>query len=260
MTGEKVSVAEAANEADDAQGRQRSTIGFPYVALNDAVELVQAIHGNVGLGECDDAQLAAWTTQSTKSSSFRIQLSGARMFGLMATDGSGKHKLIELGRMIVDPNQAQEARARAFLTVPLYKAVFESYKGGVLPPPAALERDMVGLGVAEKTKGRARQVFERSADQAGFFAHGKNRLVMPAIAVTDEPDVRDEGDTEDLSGGNGGGGGTKDPLINALIQKLPKSGKWPVDERVNWLKMLAMAFQISYGQEPEINIKKEAAN
>jgi hypothetical protein len=33
-------------------------------------------------------------------------------------------------------------------------------------------------------------------------------------------------------------GGSKDPLIQALIQKLPSSGPWSADERVTWLKML----------------------
>jgi len=41
---------------------------------------------------------------------------------------------------------------------------------------------LVGLGVSEKQKGRARQVFERSAEQAGVFEHGKNKLVMPGVA------------------------------------------------------------------------------
>jgi hypothetical protein len=57
-------------------------------------------------------------------------------------------------------------------------------------------------------------------------------------------------------GDRGDSGGPNDPLISALIQKLPKAGAWPVDERVTWLRMLAMAFQVTYGQEPEIEIKK----
>ena len=52
----------------------------------------------------------------------------------------------------------------------------------------------------------------------------------------------------------GGGGGGKDPLIAALIQKLPPEGPWPIDDRVT------MAFQMTYGPEPEIRITKEAAN
>jgi hypothetical protein len=34
----------------------------------------------------------------------------------------------------------REAKARAFLTVPLYKAIFKKYKRGVLPAAATLER------------------------------------------------------------------------------------------------------------------------
>jgi hypothetical protein len=119
------------------------------------------------LGECDDDQLAAWLKQSPKASTFRVQVYTARTFGILEGDGA-KHKLTELGRVIVDPNQTLEGRARSFLTVPLYKAGFEKYKGGVLPPAAALERDFVALGVAEKQKERARKILERSADQAGF--------------------------------------------------------------------------------------------
>jgi hypothetical protein len=261
MAGQDETVVDATRDTDDAQGRQRSTIGFPYVDLKSAIALASAIHGNVGLGECDDLQLAAWTEQSAKSSTFRNQLSAARMFGLMATDGAGKHKLTDLGRMIVDPARSREAKARAFLNAPLYRAVFDSYKDGVLPPATALSRDMVGLGVAEKTKDRARQLFERSAEIAGFFAHGRNRLVMPGVAVKEEipADQKDDQNGHNGDGGGSGGGGTggKDPLIAALIQKLPRAGEdWPTDDRVTWLQMIAMAFQMTYGAGEPIEIKK----
>jgi hypothetical protein len=79
------------------------------------------------------------------------------MAGLVEGDADTL-RLADLGRAIADPDQARQARARAFLTVPLFKAVYEKYRGTVLPPAAALECDMEGLGVAEKQKGRARQV------------------------------------------------------------------------------------------------------
>jgi hypothetical protein len=146
------------------------------------------------------------------------------------------------------------AKAQAFLKVPLYKAIFEKYKGGVLPPTAALEREIVALGVSEKQKERARQVFERSADQAGFFEHGKNRLVMPGVGTAGHRKPN-----EHKSGGSGsGGGGGGDALIQALIDKLPASGPWSADDRVNWLKMLVMGFQVAYGTDEEIEIKKAA--
>jgi len=48
-----------------------------------------------------------------------------------------------------------------------------------------------------------------------------------------------------------GGSGPDDPLIQALIQELPPAGPWAADERVTWLKMIAMAFDITYGHEPK---------
>jgi hypothetical protein len=149
------------------------------------------------------------------------------------------------------------AKAQAFLKVPLYKAIFERYKGGVLPPTAALEREIVALGVSEKQKERARQVFERSADQAGFFEHGKSRLVMAGLGASGHRKPSEHKPGGSGSGSSGSGGG--DALIQALIDKLPGSGPWPADDRVNWLKMLIMGFQVAYGTEEEIEVQKKGA-
>jgi hypothetical protein len=254
MSGENVTnVADSA--PDDGDARQRSTIGFPYNNLGDALEIAQAIHSHAGTGDCDDSQLSAWMTVSPKSSGFRIQLSAARMFGLVETT-SGRHKLSPLGRMIVDPQREREARARAFQNVPLYKAIFENYKGGVLPPAAALERDMIQIGVAEKQTSRARQVFEKSAEQAGYFEHGKTRLVMPAVAareeVTPTPPVDEEkSEREKKKNGSGGGDmGDHDPLILGLFRKLPAPDEdWPAKDRLKWLQTAANIFELVYKGE-----------
>jgi hypothetical protein len=42
-----------------------------------------------------------------------------------------------------------------------------------------------------------------------------------------------------------------DPLIQALIQKLPEKGPWAKADRQNWMKMLEMAFNIAYGATEE---------
>jgi hypothetical protein len=108
--------------------------------------------------------------------------------------------------------------------------------------------------VSPKQNERARQTFTKSANYAGFIDAASGRFVKPGIVGKEE--VKQE-----KKAGNGGGdGGEKDdPLIAALIQKLPPAGPWPADERVTWFKM-AMAFPMTYGQEPEIRITKEAAN
>ena len=68
---------------------------------------------------------------------------------------------------------------------PLYKAIYDKYRGrGVLPSQAAaLEREMVGLGVSDKVN-RARQTFERSAEQAGTSSMAGTALSCLQSAAT----------------------------------------------------------------------------
>lgn len=248
-------------EGAGSDPRQRSTIQFPYADLADVEDVALAIHSNVGGGGCDDAQLGPWLGLSAKSSGFRVRISAARMFGLVETR-DGAHFLTDLGKAIVDPMRQRAARVTAFINVPLFTKVFEDHKGGVLPPPAALERAMEGFGVAPKQKSRARQILERSADQAGFFDQGKNRLVKPGIAAPagtpakDPAPDKDERGQERRTGGSGGGGDQPplDDLIRALVARIPRSETWPADKRLAWLRAAVTFFDLVYGAEDEIEI------
>jgi len=258
--GENVEPIEANDEESGEEGkRQRSKIGFPYTDYENAMALAAAIHGNVGHGECSSGQLAAWTNQSAKSSGFRTQIAAARLFGLIDSDDADSLRLTELGRRAVDPVQARAAKAEAFINVPLFKALHEKYKDGVTPPSAALEREIVALGVAEKQKARARQVFESSAQQTGFREAAPNRLVMPAVVV--KPLHTEEKPKH--GGGNGNDGGLElDPLLMALLRKIPKSGMdWPAENRLRWFRTFAMNVSQVYDPddspvELEINVRK----
>jgi hypothetical protein len=250
--------ADSGEDDGAGQGRQRSKVQFPYSDLNAALAVANAIHEHAGTSECSLQQISAWMGQSIKSSGFRVQLSTSRLFGIIDSSGTESYRLTALGRQIVDPQTARKAKAEAFLNVPLFRLLYNNHKEGVLPPAAALEREIAGLGVAAKQKDRARQVFERSAEQAGFFEHGKNRLVVPAFkgeSPKKEPPTH-------MGGGGGDGddndGGPLDPVVAALIKKLPTGKKeWPVDDRVTWLQMITMAFQLAYGQVETIEVKKK---
>lgn len=261
MSGQADSFSGQAGE-DAKRTRERSAIQFPYSNFNDAAQLAEAIHSNVGNGTCSLSQLAAWTNQSVKSSGYRVQVASARLFGLLDSEGSDSYRLTPLGKQLADPNSERKAKAEAFLNVPLFDAIYKNHKDGVLPPAAALEREMVGLGVADKQKSRARQIFERSAEQTGFFAFGKNRLVMPAIAVKDDPPPKDDpggngGGGSGGSSGNGGGNGggefsDLDPLLLALLRKIPSTEEgWPQDKRLRWFKTLAMNVSQIYDDDDD---------
>lgn len=257
-------VRDLSSKKEDEGKYQQSTIEFPYNDLDSAVEIAKAIATNAGVS-CTIEQLAAYVGKAV-SGPFRVLLSNARMFGITKNE-KGEVHLTEIGRMITDPKTEAAARAQAFLSVPLYKAIFEKYRRFTLPGSAGLEREMQVLGVSSKQTSKARQAFARSAKQAGFFAHGDDRLVMPAVGslpltkpLVEEKDDRVKPPKE--GGGNGGGdGGPSDPLIQAVIQKLPEKGPWAAADRVTWMKMLAMAFDLAYGATNEkIEISNEPAN
>lgn len=265
MAGEAVALPKA-----DDKKRERSSIEFPYGDLDDGVTLAKAVR-DVGGQSCTLDQLAAQLKQSANSGAFRLRTSYPRIFGLAETE-RGTIRLTDLGMRIVDPSQEAAARVEAFLRVPLYKAIYDKYKGYTLPPAAALEREMAGLGVSSKQTDKARQAFDRSARQAGFYWSGQDRLVIPVVkgeAPGSRPldpgtpgagaagaDVRDA-NGRDRNAGSGGGGGTGDALLDALISKLPPAGQnWGVDERIAWLSLMAMAFQMTYGAESVIEIQR----
>jgi hypothetical protein len=238
--------------------RERSSIAFPYVDLDDAVEVARAIHEHVGVGDCDDIQLSAWMGQSSKSSGFRARLTAARMFGLLDPNSDAR-KLTPLGRMIVDPRQERGARADAFLRVPLYGALYERNKETVLPPEKTLETEIAGLGVAEKQKGAARQVLMRSAQQAGYFEHGKDRLIRPGVAPSEEHPPPVHKDRTGGSGGNGGDGSKMPPLhplIKGLIEVLPHDGdSWTAEDAAEWLQTAASNFRYAYKFKGHIKVE-----
>jgi hypothetical protein len=255
--------------------RQRSSIGFPYMDLNEAITLAKAIHNNVGTGTCTLEQLAPWVKQSPTSSGFRSRLAASRLFGLINADRSDALFLTDLGRLVVDAKREREGRARAFLSVPLFSALHDKFKGTVVPPTAALEKELVALGVASTLTDTARRVMERSAEEAGFYESGRDRLVMPGFVPSEntffEATVETNGTGSGGGTGSGNGGGVDlhlDPLLIALLKKIPSSEKdWPAQTRLRWFRTFAMNVSQIYDaaeDEPvEMKIdleKKEAAN
>jgi hypothetical protein len=226
--------------------------------LSASVAIAKAVHENVGTGVCENDQLAAWMNQSSSSSSFRLRVAASRLFGLLETTGPDGIQLTALGRLVVDPKREREARARAFLCVPLYRAVFDKFKGGTIPPTAALERELASLGVAGTLTDRARSVLERAAEHAGYVAHGRDRLVMPGFAPENEHDVRDDEEKGSRGGGDGGGdeGPPRHPLITGLFQSLPPDGApWTIEEAADWLQAAAYNLRFAYKLKGSIKVE-----
>lgn len=139
--------------------------------------------------------------------------------------------------------------------MPLYKKLFDEYRGRALPPDIGLENQIKILGVAAKQADKARQAFRRSAQQAGFFAQGIDRLVMPANVdlAASPPDAshgNDAGATQQQRRGRGGGTtppGGMHPMIRMVLTMLPPAGEaWSADEQEVWLDLLRGVFTRIY--------------
>jgi hypothetical protein len=239
-----------------------SKIGFPYRDLDAAISVAQAILAAGGVGLSSD-QLAGVMNLQIGSGNFVAKVATARMFGLLSNAG-GKYELTNLGFAIADKDEKRQrqARAEAFLTVPLYKRVYEEFRGKQLPPrPHGLEQAFIKFGVSPKQKEVARQIFDKSASQAGFFAAGQDRLIEPIIGGSerqivhvDEINLRGESDMKAVAEKPFGGVG-RHPFIQGLLDTLPQlDTNWTVEGRAKWLQAAANIFDLMYKGSGEIHI------
>ncbi|MCY3602224.1 MAG: hypothetical protein OXH12_04005 [Chloroflexi bacterium] len=236
--------------------RERSSITFPYDDLSSAVGVARAVHENGG-GHCQLDQLAAWLKYSAvENGAFRQKANTARIFGLV-TMSRGTVELTPLGHRIVDPAQEQAARIEAFLAVPLYAKAYEEFLGKTLPSSVqGLENAFARFGVSTKQTAKARQAFQRSAKQAGFFDTGSDRLVEPSVRRTQHGSTIESEEAAALeqhvepSTDHAPAAGQLHPLIRGLVQTLPDPGSmWSETERDQWLAAAKANFALIYKVE-----------
>ena len=238
----------------EKQTRERSKIAFPYGDLDGAVEVAKAIY-NRGGSSAALHQLVDWLGhENVNSGAFRNKVSASKVFGLteIAKDNV---TLTALGKQIADPKTEAHARASAFLKVPLYKKIFDDYKGGPLPKDSDLETFMKGLGVPSKQTDRARQSFQRSADQANVLNEKKDRLVLPAGVSIDSTSTPANGENgrkmEHQQQPQFTRSGDVNPVLSFLLKSLPSGSEWSHDARQQWMRMLELALDEMYKPSDE---------
>lgn len=253
-----------------APQRVASTITFPYRDLEVGISVAQAILTAGGVPLTSE-QLAGVMNLQAGSGNFVVKVATARIFGLV-TNNQGRYELTDLGFSIVDKDEKRwrGARAAAFLNVPLYKKVYEEFRGRQLPPrPHGLEQAFVKFGVSQKQKDAARLIFDKSAQQAGFFAAGPDRLIEPIITggypgtgfrptieggetvpTQPSPQPAQSQTTSEYH-----------PFIQGLLDTLPQAGtNWAMEGRAKWLQAAANCFDLIYKGSGEIHITAKAAH
>ena len=240
------------NGSQSSEPASRSTIKFPYGDLKEATGMAREVHDKFGF-QCGLDQLAAQIGMTTSSGSFRTKLATARSFGLFSGRRGTQVELTDLGRRIVDPSQAGAAKVEAFLNVPLYQSLHDRHNGGLLPGDSGIEEEMIQLGVTRKSAGRARQAFQRSAEYAGFFRQGRNRLVVPPLDTISEPVLEAEESqkphkevTQEAQ--HPGTDSRAHPLLEGLWASLPPQGEaFSLEQQSDWIQMAELALKMVYG-------------
>ena len=184
-------------------------------------------------------------------------MSAAKTFNVLTYD-KGTVTLTPIGTRICDPQQEKAGRAEAFLAVPLYTKLYEKFKAASLPPSSGLESVIVALGVAQKQKDRARQVFQRSAKQAGFSEYGADRLVMPSVKASAPPAAApvEELEPEKKKKTKGEDEEELHPFIQGLLKKLPppdsewermtKRARSGCKQKAKWLQSCGQHHDLMY--------------
>lgn len=254
--------SDARHDTAKRSSHDRSDIKFPYTHLEDALAIAQAIREGGGIPLSRD-QIAGILNVMPSSGGFALKISAARTFHLVESI-DGKFKLSDLGERVLssDESEARKARQEAFLTIELYQKTFDQYRNRSLPPrPHGLENAFVSFGVPPKQKDKARLAFERSAQFAGFFHAGKDRLVEPIIPGSSSFNRRQA--HEASAGSSRMEVPIADPLptaaqqllIKGLLERLPHPDeKWTLNERARWLRALAVNLAMIYGAEDDSEI------
>ena len=123
-----------------------------------------------------------------------------------------------------------------------------------------LQNAFRSYGVSSKQTEKARQVFQRSAEFAGFFPNGRDRLIEPIVGVqlasatlsgsgvvthdTKVDNVPDDGVPIHPKGPKDP---LKEPLIYGLLIRMPEAGApWDHAARAKWLQLLAANLDAVY--------------
>jgi hypothetical protein len=162
---EKKKDSKKESAGDEWRGKKRL---FPQNSLEDALKVPQAIKEKNGGNAWAPDEVARACGMSAKTNDFYYLTASAQSYGLSSgTRNSNEISITDFGREIVYPESADEQRKKkveAFFNVPLFKQVFEHYKGGPLPEMQFLSSRLKKLDVAEKDYESFTELFRKNYD------------------------------------------------------------------------------------------------
>jgi hypothetical protein len=177
-------------EAKPKRQRVAAENRYPVFDLNSSLAVAKAVKEQGG-DACSPEQLGAFLGyQNTGGGGFVARVSAAKQFGLIETV-QGRYRSTTRAEAIlwpVTPESRQRALVDAFLSVPLFKQLYDRHRNQRLPEEFGMRNLMVtqyGVPKGERAA-KAYHVMMDSAALAGFFTATSGRrthLIEPVMGT-----------------------------------------------------------------------------
>lgn len=247
---------------------------YPNFDLENCLAFAGAVKEQGG-NACTPEQIGGLLGyKNVRAGGFIARVAATKQFGFIASV-DGRYRATNVAESIlypVTPEQKRQALRDAFLNVPLYKTVYEEFKGIRLPEALGLDnllRTKFGIPGGDRTS-LARRVLLDSADQAGFFSATQGQrtnLIDPVMGMASSP-APSQGQPQPSNAGGDGGGPAYPPYetprvsvgggelsnvpaeLYGLLTALPDPTEaWP--KREQWEKLWKSTMAYVYGELPE---------
>lgn len=252
------------HKAEIGRGRPRSGIAYPYYNLDQSINVARAVHDKGG-GACTRDQLAHFLNYSTtKSGAYLTRIAAAKLFGLIEIR-KDQIAITDRAHAIlapVLPENEQAARVDAFLSIPLFEAIYSQFKGHKLPKAVGLKNLFkTKFNIVPDRVTPALNVMMDSAAQAGFFdvSGDSSKLIKPVPDNTEQSEPPDTTELTDLrpkptTGGNGGNGpppGIHTAIIGLLRDLPPPGTTWPIASKSRFMNAFRATIDFVYPEKDE---------
>jgi hypothetical protein len=140
---------------------------FPALTLEESLKVPMAVKINGG-NPFDTKEVAKACEMGPKNPNFFYLTASSKAYGL--TEGSSNTaeiSLTDLGRGFVYPESPESRQvhlANAFFNVPVFKDVYEHYKGALIPEMAYLESKLLKLNIPNKDHESFADIYKKNYD------------------------------------------------------------------------------------------------
>jgi hypothetical protein len=254
------------NINNEEKRREVSKYAYPYYDLETTLEAAEILYNRAG-GKASFSQLASYLGHKDESSgAFVAKVWAAKHFNLVTIEQQ-QVSITKLGEKLASLQsglQRDKCLAEAFLSVPLFKEVYNKFLNSTLPTTkmGLLNALQNIFSVPSKRSAVALKVLLASAEQAGFRRADPNRLVHPIPMGLLEKDISSEKqskqkeEAQDVSINKTSSLDTFDinihPAIRGFLRELPENkNQWSMNEQQRWLDAFTAMVKAIYPAKPE---------